>query len=325
MTGEPVDEFTSAEQALVVLHHVVETIGGDDLHRPTPCREWDVQALADHLIDTIARLGAAAGIQTTVPDGDSIDQRIQELTQPTLGEWRRRGLAGEIVFSGRSLPAHLALGILSLELVVHGWDFAVALNRPLDVSDTHAAHVLGLAQQTLTPQSRATAGFDPPLPVPGNAGALDQLIAFTGRDPLQMTSANTNCRTIDLDGVQLYAETRSGTAPALIFLHYWGGSRRTWHPVLTRLHPDQALVAYDQRGWGDSSNAPGPYDIERLTDDAQSVIAAFGYTEYVVVGHSMGGKVAQALAACRPAGLAGVVLVAPAPAAPVGSTEQLHS
>jgi pimeloyl-ACP methyl ester carboxylesterase len=49
--------------------------------------------------------------------------------------------------------------------------------------------------------------------------------------------------------------------------------------------------------------------MERLTDDAQSVIAASGYTEYVLVGHSMGGKVAQALAARRPAGLAGVVLV----------------
>ena len=194
------DEFASAERALTAIHHVVETIGDDDLHRPTPCRDWDVRALADHLIDTIARLGAAADIQTTVPDGDSIDQRIQELTQPTLAEWRRRGLAGEIVFSGRTLPAHLALGILSLELVVHGWDFAVALHRHLDVSDTHAAHVLGLAQQTLTPQSRATAGFDPPVPVPANAGALDQLIAFTGRAPMQMTSANTNCRTIDLDG-----------------------------------------------------------------------------------------------------------------------------
>jgi uncharacterized protein (TIGR03086 family) len=179
-------EFASAEKALVAVHHVVETIGDDDLHRPTPCHDWDVQALADHLIDTIARLGAAADIQTTVPDGDSIDQRIQEMTQPTLGEWRRRGLAGEIVFSGRSLPAHLALGILSLELVVHGWDFAVALHRPLDVSDTHAAHVLGQARQTLNAQSRAAAGFDPPVPVPADATPLEALIAFTGRDPLQL-------------------------------------------------------------------------------------------------------------------------------------------
>jgi pimeloyl-ACP methyl ester carboxylesterase len=131
-----------------------------------------------------------------------------------------------------------------------------------------------------------------------------------------MTSANTNCRVIDVDGVQLYADTRSGTAPALVFRHYWGGSRRTWQPVLTRLHPDQAFVNYDQRGWGDSGKAPGPYDGQRLADDAQSVIATLGFTDYVLVGHSMGGKIAQALAARRPAGLAGVVLIAPAPAGP---------
>ena len=94
--------------------------------------------------------------------------------------------------------------------------------------------------------------------------------------------------------------------------------------MIARLHPDQAFVAYDQRGFGDSANAPGPYDMKRLADDAQSVIGTMGYTDYVLVGHSMGGKVAQALAARRPAGLAGVVLVAPAPAAPVGSTEQLQ-
>lgn len=139
-----------------------------------------------------------------------------------------------------------------------------------------------------------------------------------------MTPSNINCCVIDVDGAQLYADTRSGTAPALVFLHYWGGSRRTWRPVLTRLHPDQAFVNYDQRGWGDSANAPGPYDVQRLADDAQSVIGTMGYTDYVLVGHSMGGKMAQVLTARWPAGLAGVVLVAPAPARPVGSTEVLQ-
>jgi uncharacterized protein (TIGR03086 family) len=178
-----VDEFASAEQALVLVHAVVETIGDDDLHLPTPCPDWDVQALADHLIDTIARLGAAVDLPTIVPDCGSIDLRIQQLTQPILAGWRRRGLTDDVVFSGRTLPAHHALGILSLELVVHGWDFAVALHRSLHVADTHAAHVLGLARQTLTAESRAIAGFDPPLPVPADASALDQLVAFTGRAP----------------------------------------------------------------------------------------------------------------------------------------------
>ena len=179
------DEFTSAEQALVALHPVTQTIGPDYLHRRTPCPDWDVEALGEHLIDTISRLAAAAGIQTATPKNGSLDQRIQQLTQPIVAEWRRRGLADDVVFSGRTLPSHLALGILSLELVVHGWDFAVALHRPIPVSDAHAAYVLGLARQTLTAQSRAIAGFDQPVPVPASAGELDRLIAFTGRDPAQ--------------------------------------------------------------------------------------------------------------------------------------------
>ena len=177
------DEFANAEQALVAAHHATETIGDDDLHRHTPCPDWDVQALADHLIDTLSRLGAAAGIEPPVPDGESIDQRIRQVTQPILAGWRRRGLANDVEFAGRTLPAHLALGILQLELVVHGWDFAVALRRPLHICDAHAAYVLSLARQTLTAESRVVAGFDPPVPVPDGSGALDRLVAFTGRHP----------------------------------------------------------------------------------------------------------------------------------------------
>ena len=69
-----------------------ETIGPDDLHRPTPCRDWDVEALADHLVDTISRLGAAAGIRTAAPDGDSIDQRIQQVDATDPG---RIGVAAD--------------------------------------------------------------------------------------------------------------------------------------------------------------------------------------------------------------------------------------
>ena len=130
------------------------------------------------------------------------------------------------------------------------------------------------------------------MPVPNNATALDQLIAFTGRNPA-MTSPNTIKRVIDVDGAVLHADTRWGATPALVFLHYWGGSRRTWRPVLARLQPDQAFVNYNQRGWGDSVDAPGPYDIQRLADDAQSVVATSGHSDYVLVGHSMGGKVAR--------------------------------
>jgi pimeloyl-ACP methyl ester carboxylesterase len=139
-----------------------------------------------------------------------------------------------------------------------------------------------------------------------------------------MTSQHVVGRFFDVRGGQVYAHVREGDGPALIFLHYWGGSRRTWIPVLQRLDPGQGFVAYDQRGWGDSTSVPGPYDLEQLADDAQRVVDALGYPRYVLVGHSMGGKVAQLLAARKPAGLRGVVLVAPAPPTPVGVSEQVQ-
>ncbi|MCX5554533.1 alpha/beta fold hydrolase [Streptomyces sp. NBC_00038] len=123
---------------------------------------------------------------------------------------------------------------------------------------------------------------------------------------------------------RLYGHVREGDGPALVFLHYWGGSHRTWRPVIERLSPAQAFVSCDSRGWGESTEVPGPYGIEQLADDAQCVIEGPGYGEYVVVGHSMGGKVTQVLASRYPAGLKGVVLVAPAPPAPVGVTPEFQ-
>jgi len=61
---------------------------------------------------------------------------------------------------------------------------------------------------------------------------------------------------------------------------------------------------------------PGPYTLEQLAQDTLEVIEAAGLTDYVLVGHSMGGKVALLVAATHPKGLAGLVLVGSGPAKP---------
>lgn len=106
-----------------------------------------------------------------------------------------------------------------------------------------------------------------------------------------------------------------GAGPTLVFLHYWGGSARTWDLVLDRL-PDRDVLTGDFRGWGRSSTLPGPFTLRQLADDTLAVIAEAGVTDYILVGHSMGGKVAQLIAATRPRGLRGIVLVASGPAKP---------
>jgi pimeloyl-ACP methyl ester carboxylesterase len=122
---------------------------------------------------------------------------------------------------------------------------------------------------------------------------------------------------INVQGGLLPVRIQTGEPTALVFLHYWGGSHRTFAPVIARLTRGFTVVSYDQRGWGESRELPGPYGLGQLADDALDVVRGLGIRRYVLVGHSMGGKVAQMVAARRPDGLSGLALVAPAPPRPV--------
>src|SRR5512139_1187286 len=122
---------------------------------------------------------------------------------------------------------------------------------------------------------------------------------------------------IEANGIELHVEQRGAGGPALVFLHYWGGSSRTWQHVVNALSPDYRTVAIDQRGWGKSASPEAGYALSDLADDALALVDALHLESYILVGHSMGGKVAQLAASRRPRGLRGLVLVAPTPPRPL--------
>lgn len=104
---------------------------------------------------------------------------------------------------------------------------------------------------------------------------------------------------------------------ALVFLHYYGGSSRTWQSVISQLPDHYRTVAIDHRGWGLSDTPKSGYRIADLASDAEGVIAALKLKRYILIGHSMGGKVAQLMASRRPQGLEGLMLIAPSPPSPM--------
>ena len=118
---------------------------------------------------------------------------------------------------------------------------------------------------------------------------------------------------IETNGTRIHVKQRGSAELALVFLHYYGGSSRTWDKVADALPDRYRIVATDHRGWGDSDAPANGYRIADLANDAEGVIDALGLKRYVLVGHSMGGKVAQLMASRRPRGLEGLVLVAPSP------------
>jgi pimeloyl-ACP methyl ester carboxylesterase len=123
------------------------------------------------------------------------------------------------------------------------------------------------------------------------------------------------------NGIQLNVRDEGKGEPSLLFLHYWGGSSCTWDPVINSLKTDFRCVAYDHRGWGESDKPKTGYSVHDLANDAEDLIQTLGLTRYVLIGHSMGGKVAQLLAAKRPGGLEALILVAPAPPTPMNVPE----
>ena len=122
---------------------------------------------------------------------------------------------------------------------------------------------------------------------------------------------------IKTNGIELDVTIAGSGATTLLYLHYWGGSARTWQPVVDALPGGYRHAAVDLRGWGASSRPDAGYALADMAADVSGVIDALALERYVLVGHSMGGKLAQYLAADRPAGLRGLVLVAPSPPLPL--------
>jgi uncharacterized protein (TIGR03086 family) len=180
----PTDELASAEAALGALQHVLHPISRDELSKSTPCSEYDVLALTDHLLNSLTVLGGAVGAQLPERDSDdSVEGQVVGAARPTMDAWRRRGLDGSVTLGPNELPATFAVSILTLEFLVHGWDYAVATKHPMNVTESLADYTLGLAKKVINPQTRAAVGFHDAIVVADDASALDRLIAFTGRDP----------------------------------------------------------------------------------------------------------------------------------------------
>ncbi|OBG41822.1 TIGR03086 family protein [Mycobacterium alsense] len=180
----PTDELRSAEDTLGVLQRVLHTIADDDLTRQTPCAEFDVRQLTTHLLNSVSALGGMVGAEVPQPDeSDSVERQIVAAARPALDAWHRHGLDGTVPFGKGEMPARSACSILSLEFLVHAWDYATAVGHEVDAPEPLCEYVLDLARRVIRPELRGVAGFDEPVDVAPDAGALEQLVAFTGRNP----------------------------------------------------------------------------------------------------------------------------------------------
>jgi pimeloyl-ACP methyl ester carboxylesterase len=111
-------------------------------------------------------------------------------------------------------------------------------------------------------------------------------------------------------GLDLNLLEWSSEGVPLLLLHGFGNEAHIWDDFAPSVAPYYRTLALDHRGHGDSAWDPeGSYDYEKLADDVEAVTAALAIERFVLVGHSLGGRVSTFFAGRHPERLAGLVLV----------------
>ncbi|MGD9484992.1 TIGR03086 family metal-binding protein [Streptomyces sp. TRM70308] len=170
----------------------VHQVGDDQWSAATPCGEWDVRDVVNHV--TSEHLWAPWLLRgaTLAEVGDRFDGDV--LGSDPVGAWaqaasasrpafhRPGALAGTVNTSGGPSPAEEYAWQMTLDLAVHGWDVARGTGSD-DRFDPELAEALHARFRDRIPKWQDAGVFAPPVDTPANAPAQDRLIALTGRRP----------------------------------------------------------------------------------------------------------------------------------------------
>jgi len=116
------------------------------------------------------------------------------------------------------------------------------------------------------------------------------------------------------DGTQIAYRVVGQGAKTIVFVHGWMVSAAVFDPLVESLSAlDTRLVLPDMRGAGDSASA-SDYSMLAYAEDIKAVIEAVGAEDVALIGHSMGGQIAQIVAAQLPDVVSQLVLMCPVPA-----------
>ena len=179
--GVTLDQLSAAEASLALCQLMLRDLPPDAATRPTPCEKFDLADLVGHLTGSIVSLGGAAGATITPPDGAAPEVVIADAGQAALEAWRRRGLEGTVTMSFGEMPAEMAASILTMEFLVHAWDFARATGRTVPDDEALGDYALDLARGLIAPAMRDGDNFAAEVAVGPDVDAISRLAAFTGR------------------------------------------------------------------------------------------------------------------------------------------------
>ncbi|MEU8893987.1 TIGR03086 family metal-binding protein [Streptomyces sp. NPDC048442] len=174
----------ACEVALNAVHTLVEAVEPGQFGLPTPCAEWDVRALLDHLVrENLLWSGLADGTPRSDSAADHLgDDHVAAFRAASRTARSAFGRPGMLEQRYGPAPGRRLVEQLTIEMLLHGWDLARALGRPFEGVGPLAEAALPVVAEIYGSLPRTAGGsFGPPQPVPEGASPLDRLAASLGR------------------------------------------------------------------------------------------------------------------------------------------------
>jgi uncharacterized protein (TIGR03086 family) len=184
------DQIELLEGVLTKTGDVLAGVRADQSGQPTPCDDYDVEALVNHIVGWIHVF--EAGSQGRTYDGDASSyqhgehpaREFRAAAGGVVDGWREHGLDRMVRLGGGESPGEMVFNMTLMEYLTHGMDLAVATGQPVPYTETEAAETLARAEKTLPPEYRGdNMPFGPAVPIADDAPAVDRLAAFLGRRP----------------------------------------------------------------------------------------------------------------------------------------------
>lgn len=165
------------QQAADKFNEVLDQVGDDQWSAATPCEEWTVRELVDHILHWQGMGGGILGAGTSPGDD-------WKTIEPAVGAALRdpANLEGNAEqFNG--MPKHQVAGFVIGDLLIHTWDLARAIGADEQLPEAPVeATMLGL-ERVPPEMMRGSNMFGAPIDVADDASPQDKLLAFTGRQP----------------------------------------------------------------------------------------------------------------------------------------------
>ena len=165
---------------------LVAGVGDDQWDTSTPCTEWNVRQLVNHMGFTARVLTASAGREapTFAPDDDHVGDDpvagFDRLATASSAAWRAPGALDGMVQVPADMPAVAALSANVLDIGIHCWDLATATGQEHGLTSEQIAVIDEADHMLINADVRAGGGFGEDL-APADSDALTKMLAFVGR------------------------------------------------------------------------------------------------------------------------------------------------